>query len=202
MLSLEDVVALPGLRLRIVDGTAGDGVGARDVRWAHVSELPDPTPWLLGHELLLSTGLGLFGDEAGTREYCRRLVKAGVTALGVSTGSSLPHRELPAALVAACTDVDLPLVHVPEGTGLQSIIHAVSDALTAEQTEPMRRALLAQQNLGEAATQPDGPAAVLARTAETSGMHSVLLDVELKVVAGWGPTCWTSARSGPACVPG
>src|SRR3954452_747764 len=29
------------------------------VRWVHISELPDPTPWLSGGELLLTTGLAL-----------------------------------------------------------------------------------------------------------------------------------------------
>ena len=33
------------------------------VRWVHISELEDPTPWLSGGELLLTTGLQL-GDEA------------------------------------------------------------------------------------------------------------------------------------------
>jgi purine catabolism regulator len=39
------------------------------VRWVHISELPDPTPWLSGGELLLMTG-DRIGDGAG---YVERL---------------------------------------------------------------------------------------------------------------------------------
>ncbi|WP_158072106.1 PucR family transcriptional regulator [Streptomyces sp. CB01580] len=190
MITLKDVLALPGLGLGLIDG---DGAGGgttdalgREVRWAHVSELEDPTPWLLGGELLLSTGLNRFEDAAQTFAYCERLTRVGVAALGVSTGASLPHPELPAVLLAGCAAAGLALVHVPENTGLQSIIQAVSDALNAEHTEPMRRALLAQRNLADAAAQVKGPDAVLAGMAETSGMHSVLFDGEMRVVAECG----------------
>ena len=45
-------------------------------RWLHVSELDDPTPWLEGGELLLTTGLGV-GELATTqRAYVRRLADA------------------------------------------------------------------------------------------------------------------------------
>ena len=33
------------------------------MRWVHSSELLDPTPWLSGGELLLTTGLQLARDE-------------------------------------------------------------------------------------------------------------------------------------------
>ena len=38
------------------------------MRWVHISELPDPTPWLSGGELLLTTGMQLAGD-AEQRAY-------------------------------------------------------------------------------------------------------------------------------------
>ena len=31
----------------------------REIRWVHISELEDPTPWLSGGELLLTTGIQL-----------------------------------------------------------------------------------------------------------------------------------------------
>src|SRR6202000_2575048 len=33
------------------------------VRWVHISELADPTPWLSGGELLLTTGMQLYTEE-------------------------------------------------------------------------------------------------------------------------------------------
>jgi len=38
---------------------SGEGALDASVRWVHISELADPTPWLSGGELLLTTGLPL-----------------------------------------------------------------------------------------------------------------------------------------------
>ncbi|MEX0743382.1 MAG: PucR family transcriptional regulator ligand-binding domain-containing protein, partial [Actinomycetota bacterium] len=46
---------MPGLALRFV---AGEESANRPIRWVHISELEDPTPWLKGGELLLTTGTG------------------------------------------------------------------------------------------------------------------------------------------------
>ena len=48
--------------------TTGDAGADSPVRWVHISELPDPTPWLAGGELLLTTGLQLT-DERTQRAY-------------------------------------------------------------------------------------------------------------------------------------
>ena len=58
MLTVRDIAELPGLSLAVAAGSEGLG---NEIRWLHVSELADPTPWLEGGELLLTTGLGV-GD--------------------------------------------------------------------------------------------------------------------------------------------
>ena len=42
---------------------AGEAQLDAPVRWVHISELPDPTPWLSGGELLLTTGMALENDD-------------------------------------------------------------------------------------------------------------------------------------------
>ena len=78
MLSLRAL--LRELELEIAAGEAGLD---RAVRWVHISELADPTPWLSGGELLLTTGLQLGEDPAG---YVGRLVQHGLTGLGFGVG--------------------------------------------------------------------------------------------------------------------
>ena len=53
-LTLGDLVAMPELKLKL--RTSGPDVD-RVITWVHVSELVDPTPFLTGGELLLTTGL-------------------------------------------------------------------------------------------------------------------------------------------------
>src|SRR6476660_9404820 len=61
------------------------------IRWVHISELADPTPWMSGGELLLTTGLRL-KDEPEQREYVRRLVDPHLAGLGFGTG--LDHDDI------------------------------------------------------------------------------------------------------------
>ncbi|HXQ89748.1 MAG TPA: PucR family transcriptional regulator ligand-binding domain-containing protein, partial [Solirubrobacterales bacterium] len=68
-----------------------DGAGA-PVRWVHISELEDPTPWLSGGELLLTTGIQLTG-AAGQRRFVERLAEHRLAGLGVGTGFT--HKRLP-----------------------------------------------------------------------------------------------------------
>ena len=100
-LTLRDLVAMPELKLEL--HTSGPDVD-RAITWVHVSELLDPTPFLTGGELLLTTGLAFGADTAGAADdgppgYVERLRSAGVVGLGFGTG--LSHDEVPAELLAA-----------------------------------------------------------------------------------------------------
>ena len=52
-------VEQPGRRARARARRRGRATRARPIRWVHISELEDPTPWLSGGELLLTTGIQL-----------------------------------------------------------------------------------------------------------------------------------------------
>ena len=58
MLTVRGPVDEVGLEL-----AAGAEHAEAPVRWVHISELRDPTPWLSGGELLLTTGLQLDTEE-------------------------------------------------------------------------------------------------------------------------------------------
>jgi len=159
--SVRTVTELPGLGLRLV---AGAGLRQRPVRWVAVSELEDPTPFLEGGELLLTTGMRLPASDTGVVvDYVDRLVRADVAALGLGVG--LTHAEVPPALVVAAESAGLPLIEVPGPTAFISISKAVGALLAAEEHEGITRAFEAQRDLTRAAIAPDGAAAVAARLA-------------------------------------
>jgi len=68
--------------LEIVAGEAGADA---PVRWVHIAELADPTPWLSGGELLLTTGMQLEG-EGEARALVARLHGHQLAGLGFGTG--------------------------------------------------------------------------------------------------------------------
>ncbi|MFE0152598.1 PucR family transcriptional regulator ligand-binding domain-containing protein [Nonomuraea sp. NPDC059007] len=143
-----------------------------DVRWVAVSELEDPTPFLEGAELVLTTGMRLSsaGDFPG---YVGRLVERGVAGLGFGVG--LTHDEVPAELVAAAAAAGLPLLEVPRETPFIAIGKAVSELLAAEQYEEITRAFAAQGRLTRAALRPEGMHAVIDRLAKEVGGWAALV---------------------------
>ena len=96
----------------------------RPVRWVHSSEIYEIGPLLSGGELLLTTGLGLAGADAGAcRHYVRELAERGVAGVAVEVGRSLP--EVPYAIV---DEAFLPL-RVTRGGGSAATGPAVGQAL-------------------------------------------------------------------------
>ncbi|NEK87354.1 PucR family transcriptional regulator [Blastococcus saxobsidens] len=168
--TVADLIARPGLNLRLL--SAGVPVD-RPLSWVHVSELADPTPFLEGGELLLTTGLALNHGEAAD-PYVRRLTRAGVAALGFGIG--VGQDVVPPALVAAAEDAGLPLLEVPHGTPFIAISRGVSAALAADEYSAVARAAATQQELTRAALAPGAPAAVLGRLARSIGGWTLLLD--------------------------
>ncbi len=82
--SVRTVTDLPGLGLRRLAGPDGRD---RPVRWVAVSELEDPTAFLDGGELLLSTGMRLPATDPDQLDgYVARLVDAQVAAFGLGVG--------------------------------------------------------------------------------------------------------------------
>src|SRR5690625_3961057 len=108
MVTLLELSAELGADLKLAEGgTPASG----QLSGVHVSELEDPTPYLEGGELLLTTGMPL-GDEASIRAYVDRLQAKGVHALGFGLGAWLA--EVPAGLQQACRQAGVELLLVPD----------------------------------------------------------------------------------------
>ncbi|MCZ3388091.1 MAG: PucR family transcriptional regulator ligand-binding domain-containing protein [Actinomycetia bacterium] len=134
-LTVEQLLASPALQLEAVAGRSGLG---RRVSWAHVSELPDPTPWLLGAELLMTTGLAVPRAGAAQRDYLARLDDAGVTALALSDQLHVPP--LRKAFTDEADARGFPVLRVPLSVPFIAVAQEVAAAVQSD----MHRRLTAQ----------------------------------------------------------
>ncbi|MEU6668255.1 PucR family transcriptional regulator [Streptomyces sp. NPDC046727] len=151
------------------------------VRWAHVSELADPVPYMEGGELLLITALKLDAeDPEAMRRYVRRLAGAGVVGLGFAVGVN--YEEIPTALVDACAQEGLPLLEVPRRTPFLAISKAVSAAIAADQYRAVTAGFAAQRELTRHALN-SGPEGVLTALAAQVDGWAALYDASGAVVA-------------------
>lgn len=149
MVSLGALLDLRDLDLRPVVTNRGHD----SLRWVATSELADPSPFLEGGEVLLTTGLATEKWNTQWTPYVARLAEAGVVAIGLAV--ELTHAASPEPLIHACNDHYVDLFEIPRATTFVSISHSLAVLLQGEEETSMRAALRAQRMLVQAALQDD-----------------------------------------------
>lgn len=141
------------------------------IRWVATSELVDPSPFLEGGEVLLSTGLETRGWTTEWADYVARLAGVGVVAVGLAAGLTHPHS--PRSLVAACRRHDMNLFEVPKATTFVAVSRQAARLLEAADRAETEEALAAHRQLTEQALRGNR-AGVLGQLGERSGGAAAL----------------------------
>src|SRR5687768_7903003 len=157
MLSVSDILGFRALGLGLAGGAGGLD---REVRWLHVSELADPTPFLEGGEFLLTTGLAVGDRASAQRAYVQRLASHGLAGLGFGVGFGFA--EVPEALVAEADRHGFPILVVPFEVPFVAITKAAFARLASEELERQTRALQVNERLADAVIAGGGVDSLLA----------------------------------------
>jgi purine catabolism regulator len=168
MLTVRDLVQRLELPVR-----AGPAGLENPVRWVHISELLDPTKWLSGGELLLTTGLQLDSDDR-QREFVTRLADHQLAGLGLGTG--FRHDEVPKSLLDAAAERDFPVFEVPYELPFIAITEAAFAELVNEQYAVLRRALAAHERLERIVLSEQGLEALAGAIASLIGGSVLVFD--------------------------
>ena len=161
---------------------AGSGAAAdRRIRWVHISELEDPTPWLAGGELLLTTGIQLAG-AARQRKFVALLAEHGLAGLGLGTG--FEHKRLPKALVDEAQKRDFPLFEVPYEMPFIAITERAFTELVNEQYGVLERGRAFQERLERLVIGERGLEEILGSIAAAVSGSALLLDGNGRAIAG------------------
>jgi purine catabolism regulatory family protein/PucR-like helix-turn-helix protein len=110
----------PSLGLRLLAGAAA---ADRTVDGAHTTDLDQPARYLLPGELVLTNGLWTEHVDGAT--WAAEVATAGAVAIGF--GLADHHPEVPLDLRAACDELGLPLLEVPEDLSFSMIAAAAAD---------------------------------------------------------------------------
>ena len=168
MLTVRDL--LRDLDVRLLAGERGLHL---PVRWVHISELLDPTPWLSGGELLLTTGMQL-DTEDQQREFAARLADHHLAGLGFGTG--FKHAAVPAPLLEVAEEREFPVFEVPYEVPFIAVTEAAFTQLVNEQYAVLRRALAAQERLERIVLSERGLQALVGALATLIGAAVVVFD--------------------------
>src|ERR687890_1346354 len=134
MLSLATILDLPVVRRALPEVVTGDGALEREIRWAHVIEMPEPDDLLKGGELVLTTGLGAGTRAEGQRAWIDSVLSQGAAAVAVELGTTW-REQLPAPVVEACAAAGVPLVAFRRAVRFVEITEAVHAAVLHHQFE-------------------------------------------------------------------
>jgi purine catabolism regulator len=161
---------LRGLDVRLLSGEEATDA---PVRWVHISELQDPTPWLSGGEVLLTTGMALETSEQ-QREFLTRLADHQLAGLGFGVGFG--HPEVPPALLEAAAEREFPVFEVPYEVPFIAVTEAAFTQLVNEQYAILRRALAAHERLERVVLSERGLEALAGTLATLIGAAVLVFD--------------------------
>jgi len=176
MLTVRGLVTEMGLEL-----AAGGDAADAPVRWVHISELPDPTPWLSGGELLLTTGIQL-DTERRQREFVRLLSGRHLAGLGFGTG--FDHATLPAAVLDEARELGFPVFEVPYELPFIALTEKAFTRLVNEQYEVLQRGIAIHKRLERLVLEERGLDEVVRALAAATGGAVHVLSARGDTIAG------------------
>jgi purine catabolism regulator len=168
---------LRDVEVRLLCGEAALDV---PVRWVHISELHDPTPWLSGGEVLLTTGMQLDTPER-QREFVARLAEHRLAGLGLGTGFA--HDAVPPAMVETARERDFPLFEVPYEVPFIAITEKASTRLVNEQYAVLQRSIAAHERLERIVLSERGLEAIVTALATLVGGAALVFDTRGDLLA-------------------
>ncbi len=182
MVTLEQLCERLGSDLR---RAAPGSIGRQQLTGVHISELADPTPYLEGGELLLTTGIPLVGGPAVIRDYVDRLAHNGIAALALGLGAGTDRVD--PALVSACADSGLDLLLVPAAVPFLHISRAFWQLVGQWEQADLASRLSLHTALARAATRDDPAEAIVTVLAQGLGGWAAYLPAD-----GSRETIWPS----------
>jgi len=119
----------------VLAGQAGIG---RPVERLNVMTVPDILPWAKPHELMLTTGYPLPRSARQLTGLVRSFAARDLAAFGIKFG---PHISgLPAEMLRAADEVQLPVIRIPEEVAFDDILSVVLSEIVNRQATAISRA--------------------------------------------------------------
>ena len=141
-LAVRELLAEPALDLKLV---AGESALDKAIKGVHLSDLRDPTPWMMPATVLLTTGPTFAADPDVGVHLLERLAAIQSPALGIITGHHTD--ETPREMVKRAERLNLAIFEIPYGVPHRTVVDYVYQALASGDLHRMRRLVAVQNHL-------------------------------------------------------
>jgi PucR family transcriptional regulator, purine catabolism regulatory protein len=192
-LTISGVLALEPFARAEPEVLTGADALDRPVRWVHSSEIYEMGPLLSGGELLLTTGLGLAGADAGARRhYIREIAERNVAALALEVGRTFPA--VPPELVDESLKWSLPLIVLNRVVPFIEMSEAANTAIVHDNSRRLALSAALSFDLDRAIIAGDGIRSLLAIAARMLGAPLALVAENGVLVSAHGVADERTAR--------
>jgi len=179
---LRDLVESSPLGLTPVTGAPGL---ERELGSVMVTDLPDPSRYLRGGELVVSGLVWLADQRKSASEHCELFVgaiaRAGCAGLAAGDTTDAP---LPRELLASCARHSVPLLHVPAKVAFAELTEWISRRISAERAADAGE-LLARHRRLVAAEAQQGMSGIVRLIAQETGMACGVITASGELVAAY-----------------
>jgi len=170
-LTVQDVVANPTLRTRVLAGSRGVD---RALTWAHSIELPDPWAWMGNGELLMTTGTNFPADAAGQVDFIRNLDANGIAGLALAERMAA---ELTPEGAAEADELGFPVLETAYEVPFILVARAVADSTSRD--SQLTKILRVYELYRQSSVQELSEEAILDRLGNEVGARLRLVSIDL-----------------------
>lgn len=167
-MQVKDLLEVPHFGIRML--TSDDAALERTVRWTFTTDLPDPSRYLAGGELVI-TGLVWRRSAEDSDSFVRSVFDSGATALAAGEGL-LGH--IPDDLVRACERHGLPLLAVPDSVSFGDITEFLVGRVAGDRIAALNSSLMRQRQLLTAVAEGRALDELALQTARETGMQCLI----------------------------
>jgi purine catabolism regulator len=165
----------------VLSGEGGGDAGLdADIRWVHVSEVRDIAALLVGHELVLTTGLGMASSAEAAVEFVDQLAAVGAAGLVVELSTAYPS--IPEPALRRARAIGLPVVVLNRKVRFVEVTEQVHRAIVAEQYDDVRLAGEVHETFTELGLARAPMERLVEAAADLAGGSVVLEDLSRRVL--------------------
>lgn len=118
---------------------AGEGGLERPIRWAHIVDLPDVSPWVREGDLLLTTAFALKDNPEAQAALIPVLAGKGLCGMIVALGTYFYN--IPQEMIALADELDFPIVTLPWEIPFVEVTQAIHEYILRQQFDHIGKSL-------------------------------------------------------------
>jgi len=118
---------------------AGEGGLERPIRWAHIVDLPDVSPWVREGDLLLTTAFALKDNPEAQAALIPILADKGLCGMIVALGTYF--YDIPQEMITLANKLDFPIVTLPWEIPFVEVTQAIHEYILRQQFDHIGKSL-------------------------------------------------------------